>query len=213
MVRRSPRIHRLLGRFVRELDSISREVGIVGPRDRFAQGFGRFGQGSALLFPQGVIYNERYLRIGSETMIGPGVCLTAGMGPEQEMLTNPVVTIGNRCVIGRGSHLIGHWSIELGDDIQTGPYVYITDQNHGYEDPEIPVGLQATVERPVRIGSGSWIGANAVILPGTDLGRNCVVAAGAVVRGAFPDHTVVAGVPAKAIRVLKDGSWQRPATT
>ncbi|HEV3213619.1 MAG TPA: acyltransferase [Acidimicrobiales bacterium] len=153
------------------------------------------------------------MRIGSETMIGPGVCLTAGMGPEQEMLTDPVITIGDRCVIGRGSHLIGHWSIELGDDIQTGPYVYITDQNHGYEDPEAPVGLQPTVERPVRIGSGSWIGANAVILPGADLGRNCVVAAGAVVRGKFPDHTVVAGVPAKVIRVLKGGAWQPPTTS
>jgi acetyltransferase-like isoleucine patch superfamily enzyme len=203
-------VHRFLGRIVRNADALAREVGIVGPDDRLAHGFGSFGEGSALLFPQGVIYNERYVRIGSGTMIGPGVCLTAGMGPKQEMLTNPVITIGDRCVIGRGSHLIGHWSIELGDDIQTGPYVYITDQNHGYEDPEVPVGLQATKERPVRIGSGSWLGANAVILPGTELGRNCVVAAGAVVRGTFPDHTVVAGVPAKAVRVLKDGAWQRP---
>ena len=166
-----------------------------------------------MLFPQGVIYNEKYLRVGAGTMIGPGVCLTAGMGPGQEMLTDPVISIGDRCVIGRGSHLIGHWSIELGDDIQTGPYVYITDQNHGYEDPEMPVGLQPTKEAPVRIGSGSWIGANAVILPGTELGLNNVVAAGAVVRGVFPDHTVVAGVPARAVRVLKDGEWQRPTAS
>jgi serine acetyltransferase len=196
---------------VRSASSLSREVGIVGAEDDWARKFGQFGHGSALLYPQGVIYNERYLRIGSGTMIGPGVCLTAGMGPEQQMLTDPVVSIGDRCVIGRGSHLIGHWRIELGDDIQTGPYVYITDQNHGYEDPEMPVGLQPTKEQPVRIGSGSWLGANAVILPGTDLGRNCVVAAGAVVRGAFGDHTVVAGVPARAVRTLKDGEWQRPS--
>jgi serine acetyltransferase len=206
-------VHRLLGRVARSLLALSRDVGIVGAEDDLAQRFGSFGTGSALLFPQGVIYNEAYLRIGEGTMVGPGVCITAGMGPGQPMLTNPVVTIGDRCIIGRGSHVIGHWSIEIGDDIQTGPYVYITDQNHGYEDPVTPVGRQATVERPVRIGSGSWLGANSIILPGTDLGRNCVVAAGAVVRGTFPDHTVVAGVPAKAIRVLKDGEWQRPATT
>jgi serine acetyltransferase len=205
-------VHRLLGRIVRSLSALGSEVGIVGPNDQLARGFGHFGECSALLFPQGVIYNERYVCIGSGTMVGPGVCLTAGMGPDQEMLTNPVITIGDRCVIGRGSHVVGHWSIELGDDIQTGPYVYITDQNHGYEDPDVPVGVQPTVERPVRIGSGSWLGANAVILPGTDLGRNCVVAAGAVVCGSFPDHTVVAGVPARAIRVLKDGAWQRPTT-
>jgi acetyltransferase-like isoleucine patch superfamily enzyme len=206
-------LHRALGTFVRKAHAWSEELGIVGPEDDLARGFGAFGVGSALLYPQGVIYNESYLRIGEETLIGPNVCLTAGMGPDQPMLTNPVVTIGDRCIIGRGSHVIGHWSIVLGDDIQTGPYVYITDQNHGYEDLEMPVGRQPTRERPVRIGSGSWLGANVVVLPGTDLGRNCVVAAGAVVRGTFPDHTVVGGVPAKAIRVLEDGEWRRPTAT
>lgn len=184
----------------------------MGPEDDLAQRFGSFGKGSALLFPQGVIYNEAYLRIGEDTMVGPGVCLTAGMGPGQPMLTNPVVSIGNRCLIGRGSHIIGHWSIELGDDIQTGPYVYITDQNHGYEDPDIPVGRQRTEEGAVRIGSGSWLGAHCVILPGAQLGEHCVVGAGAVVRGQFPDHSVVAGVPARVVRAFEDGEWRRPTT-
>jgi acetyltransferase-like isoleucine patch superfamily enzyme len=205
-------LHRRLGKIVRALHKLSAEVGIVGQEDDLARGFGKFGSGSALLFPQGVIYNESYIQIGEGTLVGPGVCLTAGMGPGQTMLTNPVVSIGDRCVIGRGSHLIGHWSIQLGDDIQTGPYVYITDQNHGYEDPSIPVGIQPTRERAVRIGSGSWLGANVVILPGTVLGENCVVAAGAVVRGEFPNHCVVAGVPAKAVRIYEDGEWHRPLT-
>jgi len=199
-----------LGVGVRRLRSVSATIGVIGADSRLAQSFGSFGRGSALLFPQGVIYNEKYIRIGSGTLVGPDVCLTVGMGPSQEMLTNPVVSIGDRCVIGRGSHVIGHWSILIGDDIQTGPYVYITDQNHGYEDLDVPVGLQPTKEASVRIGSGSWLGANCVILPGTDLGKNCVVAAGAVVRGSFPDHTVVAGVPARAIREFKDGEWRRP---
>ena len=203
-------LHRFLGKAVRAAHKLSADFGIVGPEDDLARGFGAFGSGSALLFPQGVIYNESYIQIGAGTLVGPGVCLTAGMGPEQTMLTNPVVAIGDRCVIGRGSHLIGHWSIELGDDIQTGPYVYITDQNHGYEDPTMPVGIQPTKEGAVRIGSGSWLGANVVILPGTVLGKNCVVAAGAVVRGEFPDHCVVAGVPGKVIRVYEDGEWHRP---
>ena len=212
-IRLPHRLHRLLGRLVRSSQRLAAEVGIVGPDDDLAKRFGAFGQGSALLFPQGVIYNERYLRIGAGTMVGPNVCLTAGMGPGQPMLTDPVVTIGDRCIIGRGSHIIGHWSIELGDDIQTGPYVYVTDQNHGYEDPGSPIGWQRTVERPVKIGSGCWLGANAVILPGTELGENCVVAAGAVVRGTFPDHCVVAGVPARIVRKLEDGEWRRPPAT
>ena len=116
------------------------------------------------------------------------------------MASDPVVRIGDRCVIGRGSHIIGHWSIEIGDDIQTGPYVYITDQNHSYSDPDEPVGRQWPVEAAVRIGSGSWLGANAVILPGTTIGEHVVVAAGAVVRGEVPDRCVVAGVPARVVR-------------
>ena len=94
------------------------------------------------------------------------------------MPTDPVVTIGSRCLIGRGSHIVGHWEIVMGDDIQTGPYVYITDQNHVYEDLETPIGRQWPTEAPVRIGSGSWLGANAVVLPGAQIGEHVVVAAG-----------------------------------
>jgi len=158
------------------------------------------GRGACLLFPQGAIYNEHLIRIGAGTMVGPNACITAGMAPGQDMPTDPVVSIGSRCIIGRGSHIVGHWSIEIGDDIQTGPYVYITDQNHTYENPDEPIGRQWPVEAAVRIGSGSWLGANAVVLPGAQIGEHVVVAAGAVVRGTIPDRCVVAGVPARVIR-------------
>lgn len=197
-----------MGSWIRSVRHFLNDTAIVGSEDRYAREFHFFGSGAALFAPQGVIYNESYLSIGPETMVGPNVCLTAGMGPGQTMLSKPVVTIGRKCIIGRGSHIIGHWSIELGDEIQTGPYVYITDQNHGYEDPTTAVGWQPTREGAVSIGSGSWLGANVVILPGTHLGRNTVVAAGAVVRGTFPDHVVIGGVPAKVLRHLgADGNW------
>ena len=193
-------VRQALGAGVRATRRFLNEVATVGPDDPWARRFHYFGAGAALMAPQGVIYNERYLAIGEGTLIGPNVCLSAGISPDQEMLTCPVVSIGRRCVIGRGSHLVGHWRIELGDEIQTGPYVYITDQNHSYEDPDTPVGWQAPVEKAVSIGSGSWLGANVVILPGTSLGRNTTVAAGAVVRGTFPDHVVLGGVPARVLR-------------
>src|SRR5580658_639117 len=117
-------------------------AGTVGTGDRIARNFGAFGAGSLLGFPLGVIYNEEYIRIGNQTMIGPFVSLTAGMAPGQEMISDPVVSIGDRCVIGRGSHIIGHFSIEIGDEVQTGPNVYITDQNHVYDDPDTPIGRQ-----------------------------------------------------------------------
>lgn len=193
-------VRRLFGEAVRAVRAYANDVSIVGPHDRYADAFHYFGSGAALMAPQGVIYNERYLSIGDGTLIGPNVCLTAGINGDQTMLSTPVVSIGRRCVIGRGSHIIGHWRIELGDEIQTGPYVYITDQNHVYDDPDVAIGWQTATEAAVRIGSGSWLGANVVILPGTDLGEHTTVAAGAVVRGTFPSHVVLGGVPAKVLR-------------
>ena len=194
------RFRQFLGARVRATRRYLNEVATVGPSDPYAREFFHFGDRAALLAPQGVIYNERYLSIGDGALIGPNVCLTAGMSGDQTMLSAPVVTIGAKCIIGRGSHIIGHWSIVLGDEIQTGPYVYITDQNHTYLDPDEPVGWQTPTEAAVVIGSGSWLGANVVILPGTRLGRNTTVAAGAVVRGVYPDHVVLGGVPAKVLR-------------
>ena len=194
------RFRQRLGGVVRWSRRYLNDVATVGPSDPYAKKFHYFGARAALMAPQGVVYNERYLSIGDETLIGPNVCLTAGINGDQQMLSSPVVTIGRKCVIGRGSHIIGHWSIVLGDEIQTGPYVYITDQNHSYLDPDTPVGWQTPEEAAVSIGSGSWLGTNVVILPGTCLGRNTVVAAGAVVRGTFPDHVVLGGVPAKVLR-------------
>ena len=91
------------------------------------------------------------------------------------MVTDPVVRIGDRCMIGRGSHIVGHFEVDIGDDVQTGPYVYITDQNHGYENPDEVVHVQWPNDVPVTIGDGSWLGTGVVILPGTVLGRNVVV--------------------------------------
>ena len=198
-------LRRFLGARIRQWRRFANDVATVGPGDDYAKSFHYFGRAAALMAPQGVIYNERYLSIGDETLIGPNVCLTAGINGDQEMLATPTVSIGRRCVIGRGSHIIGHWSIELGDEIQTGPYVYITDQNHSYEEIDRPVGWQTPIEGAVKIGSGSWLGANVVILPGTTLGKNTTVAAGAVVRGTFRDHVVLGGVPAKVLRHYEDG--------
>ena len=189
-----------LGAGIRAARRYANDVATVGPDDPYARRFYYFGERAALMAPQGVVYNERYLSIGDDTLIGPNVCLTAGINGDQVMISSPVVSIGRRCVIGRGSHLVGHWSIELGDEIQTGPYVYITDQNHSYEDPDQPIGWQTPVEAAVRIGAGSWLGANVVILPGTELGEHTTVAAGAVVRGRFPGHVVLGGVPARVLR-------------
>jgi acetyltransferase-like isoleucine patch superfamily enzyme len=172
--------------------------------------FAAFGPGSVAAFPPGSVFGEQWITIGSGTLIGASVSLSAGMVPGQDLGPAPVLRIGDRCVIGRGSHVVAHQSLVIEDDVFAGPYVYVTDQNHSYADPDQPIGRQLPRNAPVRIGSGSWLGAGAVILPGASLGRNVVVAAGSVVRGTIPDHCVVAGVPARVVKEHVPGhGWTR----
>lgn len=174
----------------------------IGPGSARSKAFGAFGHGSVIRFPANTLMNVRYIHIGADTLIGPDVALSAGMVPGQTCVTDRVVSIGDRCLIGRGTGIVGHLSIEIGDDVWTGHYVYITDQNHGFEDPDVPISRQHQPERPVRIGDGSWIGHGSVILPGADIGRNVVIGANSVVSGVIPDHSVAVGAPAKVIRTV-----------
>lgn len=174
----------------------------IGPDTVRGRRFGRFGRSSVICYPWVTIMNERYINIGDHTMIGPHVALSAGMVPGQQCISDPVVSIGDRCLIGRGSGIVGHLSIEIGDDVWTGHHVYITDQNHGYDDPELPISKQFQPERPVSIGSGSWLGNGSVVLPGARIGRNVVIGANSVVTGTIPDFSVAVGAPARVIKRL-----------
>ena len=151
------------------------------------------------------IFNERYISIGEDTLIGPGVALSAGMVPGQECLSSPVVSIGDRCLIGRGSGIVGHFSITIGNDVWTGHHVYITDQNHGYEDVTRPISAQSQPERAVSIGDGSWLGHGCVVLPGVSIGAHVVVGANSVVTKNIPDFSVAVGSPARVIRRHVEG--------
>jgi len=187
------------------------QAGTVTPGTPAARAFRSFGRGSVMAFPAGSVYGEGSITIGEGTLIAALVTISAGILPGQDLGPDPVLRIGDRCVIGRGSHIVAHADITIGDDVWTGPYIYITDQNHGYEDPDVPIGRQWPVNNPVSIGAGSWLGAGAIVLPGARIGRNVVVAAGSVVRGEIPDHSVVAGVPARVVRSRTEGGWARPA--
>ena len=180
----------------------------IGPDDPRGRRFGSFGERSIIMWPPVTIFNEQYIHIGSHTMIGPGVVLSAGMVPGQECISERVVVIGDRCLIGRNSGIVGHFSVEIGNDVWTGHHVYVTDQNHGYEDPSRPISLQTQPERAVRIGDGSWIGHGAVILPGVTIGCHVVVGANSVVTSDIPDFSVAVGSPARVIRQLRNGKWE-----
>jgi acetyltransferase-like isoleucine patch superfamily enzyme len=193
-------LKRAVGRMVHRGWAYMREAAAVSPGFTAGDRVRRLGDGACLSFPVGAIFGEAWIEIGDHTLVGERVSISAGMGPGVDLGPDSIVRIGRGCSIGRGSHIVGHQSIDIGDDVFTGPYVYITDQNHVYDDPDTPIGRQWPRNNPVVIGSGSWIGTGAIILPGTRIGRQSVVAGGAVVRGAFPDHSVIAGVPAKVVR-------------
>lgn len=109
--------------------------------------------------------------------------------------------VGNN--VGLGSH--GHYGsgaglLVIGDNTIFGNYVSIHPENHNFADLNIPIRLQGVNGKGIKIGNDCWIGAKVTILDGTILGNGCVVAAGAVVTGHFPDNSIIGGIPAKIIK-------------
>ncbi|MEU9980767.1 acyltransferase [Streptomyces sp. NPDC050856] len=191
-----------------------REAGAVTADHPGRLRFRRIGAGTRLAFPQGTVFGEEWIELGEHCVIAEQVTLTAGMMPGLELGPDAVLTLGNGVVLGRGSHVVADAPVTIGADTFCGPYVYITSTNHSYDDPDEPVGRQWPRTAPVGIGPGCWLGTGAVILPGARLGRNVVVAAGAVVRGEVPDHAVVAGAPARVVRSWDPATgWQPPLRT
>ena len=172
----------------------------IHPNSRRGRRFTAFGEGSIMCFPPAALFGEHAIKVGVDTMIGPFVSLSAGMGPNQELLSNHIVEIGDRVLIGRGSSIVGHFHIVIEDDVFFGPNVYVTDQNHAFDDLSLPIGKQSMPEEPVRIGAGSWIGTNSVVLPGVTIGKHVAIGAGSIVTSDLPDNCAAVGSPARVIQ-------------
>lgn len=186
-------------------------AGAIGPDDRKGGEFHSMGDGSIIAFPPGAIFNQHGIKIGALSTVAPHVSMSVGMWNEElDPADLPIIDIGDRCLVGRGSSLVARVGITIGDDVTMAPNVYITDHNHAYDDVDIPIGEQWPHEAPVAIGAGSWIGTGSLILPGTTIGEHVTVAGGSVVRGSVPDRSVVAGVPARVVRSWSDGVWVPP---
>lgn len=110
------------------------------------------------------------------------------------------VTIGREVFINMGCTLMDRGGITIEDKVLIGPKANLITENHP-EDPDLRKYVYA---RPIHIKKGAWIGATATVLPGVTIGENAIVAAGAVVTKDVPDNVVVAGVPAKIVRPLRD---------
>jgi len=180
-------------------------AGEIVPGTREAERFGSFGTGASLGFPAATLMGTRAIHLGEDVLVGRQASLSVGYGPTQQDLPERGLVIGDRTVLGARITIVAHVSIEIGDDVWFGQDVFVTDSGHGYQDPNLPIGEQFGAHLPVRIGSGSWIGHGAIILPGANIGRNVVVAAGSVVRGDVADHSIVGGAPARLIRRYEPG--------
>lgn len=192
-----------------------REAGAVTAAHPGGLRFGRIGEGTRLAFPQGTVFGERWIELGNHCVIGEQVTLTAGLMPDLDLGADPILTLGNGVVLGRGSHVVADTTVTIGSDTYCGPYVYITSTNHSYDDPQQPVGLQWPRMEPVAIGPGCWIGTGAVILPGARLGRNVVVAHAARWSAArCPTTRWWPSAPARVVRSWDpDKGWQPPLRT
>lgn len=101
-----------------------------------------------------------------------------------------ILEIGKNFGMSNGCVVTAYEHIQIGDDVMLGPNVLIYDQDHDYR-AEGGVAAMKFKTEPVRIGNNVWIGANTLILRGSEIGDNCVIGGGCVIKGKYPANTVV----------------------
>jgi acetyltransferase-like isoleucine patch superfamily enzyme len=112
------------------------------------------------------------------------------------------LTIGNNSAFGRFTEFGAAGGIEIGDDVIAGSYISFHSENHNFSDSSLLIREQGVTSKGIKIGNNVWIGAKATFLDGAIIGNNCVVAAGAVVNGIFPNNVIIGGVPAKILKEI-----------
>jgi acetyltransferase-like isoleucine patch superfamily enzyme len=110
------------------------------------------------------------------------------------------IRVGRNVFINQNCTIYDLGGVDIGDDVMIGPNVSIITTGHPLEPSERRAGVTAN---PIAIGRNVWIAAGATVIGGVTIGENSVVAAGAVVTRDVPANTLVAGVPARAIRTLE----------
>jgi acetyltransferase-like isoleucine patch superfamily enzyme len=114
------------------------------------------------------------------------------------------INIGCNVGIGDFAHIGGAGGVFIGDDTIAGAYLSIHPENHVFSDTNELIRKQGVTRKGISIGKNCWIGAKVTILDGSIVGDGCVIAAGSVVNGKFPDHVVIGGVPAKILKEIKN---------
>lgn len=155
--------------------------------------FNKYGKMSYIIKPISIIKRKGKIIFHDKIRILNGL--------RMELLNkDSVIEIGENTSIGQNFHIISAGKLIIGKDVTISGNVFISNFNHDYHEIDLPILDQKNIIFETIIGDNCFIGYGAVILPGSKLGKQCIVGANAVVRGKFPDYCVVAGSPAKIIK-------------
>lgn len=111
------------------------------------------------------------------------------------------IHIGFGAILNQSVHIENTARVEIGERTGLGLQTTVITSNHDLGSSHMRLG--SWFQEPVVIGTGCWIGARCLILPGVTIGDGCLVAAGSVVRGALEPDGLYAGVPVRRIRDLE----------
>lgn len=146
------------------------------------------------------INNPGYIEVGDNVYIGPNSGISA-IPSHLTQVFSPKIKIGNNVSATSMLQIYAVREIIIEDDVLIAANVFICDALHGYENGNIPYKEQDLFKiSPIRIGRGSWIGQNAVILPGVTIGCQCIIGANSVVNSNIPDYSIAAGSPCKVLK-------------
>jgi acetyltransferase-like isoleucine patch superfamily enzyme len=140
------------------------------------------------------------LRIGRWAWIGHGCKIRVHEGE---------VSIGAKTVIGQECTISAFQHVSIGRECIIADRVMMIDFDHGVTEVDRPIRLQGIYKRDVHVGHNVWIGYGACVLRGVDVGDNSVVGTSAVVTRSFPENAVLAGVPARMLRLRQAPSSMR----
>lgn len=140
------------------------------------------------------IYRWLGMQVGIDVVIQSGVRFT------QTDLSS--VTLGDRAFINHDCFIDNSFPVLVGSSACIAPRVTILTTTHDIGESQRRTG-DGCVRMSVSIGSGSWVGAGATILPGANIGQGCIIAAGSLVNRSCEPNGLYAGVPAKRIRELE----------
>jgi acetyltransferase-like isoleucine patch superfamily enzyme len=112
--------------------------------------------------------------------------------------------IGEGSILNLGCMVAATERIDVGRHCMFANHCFLTDADHRFDDPELPVTYQGMRSKgPVTIGDNCWFGTNCVVTGGVKIGERTVVGANSVVTSDLPVGVIAAGAPAKVIREIE----------